>query len=61
MKKIILLLVVISLTGTSLAQEDKDTWNLGDLYPTVDAWNKAKDTLAADVQGSGQRRRVLAA
>ena len=36
MKKIITLLVAITLAGTSLAQEDKDTWNLGDLYPSVE-------------------------
>lgn len=49
MKKTILLLAVTLLAGTSLAQEDKDTWNLGDLYPSVDAWNKAKVTLEADL------------
>ena len=47
MKKIITLLVTIGLAGTGLAQEDQDTWNLGDIYPSVEAWSKAKDTLAA--------------
>jgi len=47
MKKLVLLLVVISLAGTSLAQEDKDTWNLGDLYPTLEDWSKAKNDLEA--------------
>ena len=47
MKKIITLLVAITLAGTGLAQEDKDTWNLGDLYPSVEAWYKAKQELEA--------------
>ena len=45
MKKIIMLLVALGLAGTSLAQQDNDTWNLADLYPTVDAWYKAKEAL----------------
>ncbi|NNK98645.1 MAG: oligoendopeptidase F [Xanthomonadales bacterium] len=49
MKRIIMLLVAVSLAATSLAQDEKDTWNLADLYPSVDAWNKAKDALAADL------------
>lgn len=49
MKKIITLLVTITLAGISLAQEDKDTWNLGDIYPDADAWSRAKDALEADL------------
>ena len=49
MKKIITLLVTIGLAGTCLAQEDKDTWNLGDIYPSVDAWSKAKNALEANL------------
>ena len=49
MNRIIMLLVAMSLAATSLAQDEKDTWNLADLYPTVDAWNKAKDALEADL------------
>ena len=47
MKKIITLLVTIGLAGTSLAQEDTDTWNLEDIYPSVDAWSEAKNSLEA--------------
>ena len=47
MKKIITLLIAITLAGTSLAQEEKDTWNLGDLYPSIEAWYKAKQELEA--------------
>ena len=47
MKILITLLVTIGLAGTGLAQEEKDTWNLGDIYPSVDAWYKAKNELEA--------------
>jgi oligoendopeptidase F len=49
MKKIITLLLTIGLAGTCLAQQDKDTWNLGDIYPSVDAWSKAKSALEASL------------
>ncbi len=41
------MLVAAGLSGASLAEEEKDTWNLGDIYPTVDAWAEAKDALEA--------------
>jgi len=49
MKKIITLLVTITLAGISLAQEDKDTWNLGEIYPSAEAWSRAKDALEANL------------
>jgi oligoendopeptidase F len=49
MKRIIMLLVAVSLAATSLAQDEKDTWNLADLYTTVEDWAKAKDALEADL------------
>ena len=49
MKKIITLLVAITLAGTSMAQDDNDTWNLGELYPSVADWSKAKNALEADL------------
>ena len=47
MKRIITLLVIVGLAGSTLAQEDTNTWNLEDIYPSVDAWSRAKDTLEA--------------
>ena len=49
MKKIITLLVSIGLAGASLAQEEQDTWNLGDIYPGVEEWSKAKTELEANL------------
>jgi oligoendopeptidase F len=49
MKKIITVLVTIGLAGTSLAQDEKDTWNLGDIYPSVEAWSEAKNALEASL------------
>jgi len=49
MRKIITLLVTIGLAGTSLAQEDKDTWNLGEIYPNAEAWSKARNELEASL------------
>jgi oligoendopeptidase F len=41
------LLLAAGLPGASLAEEQKDTWNLDDIYPSVEAWVEAKDALAA--------------
>jgi len=49
MKKIITMLITIGLAGTSLAEEQKDTWNLGDIYPSVEAWSEAKNDLEANL------------
>ncbi len=49
MRKIITLLVTIGLAGTSLAQEDKDTWDLGEIYPNAEAWSKARNELEASL------------
>jgi oligoendopeptidase F len=49
MKRIIVLLVVMGLAVSGYAEEEKDTWNLSDLYPTVDDWYKAKDGLEASL------------
>jgi oligoendopeptidase F len=49
MKRIIVLLVATGLAITGYAEEQKDTWNLSDLYPTVDDWYKAKDELSASL------------
>ncbi len=45
MKKIITLMVSIGLAISSQAQEDKDIWDLEDIYPSVEAWSKAKTEL----------------
>ena len=56
MNKIITLLVTTALAGSSLAQEDANTWNLQDIYPSVEAWSKAKNTLEADLAKMDQCR-----
>jgi oligoendopeptidase F len=40
-------LLALGLAGACLAEDTKDTWNLEDLYPSVDAWNEAKASLEA--------------
>jgi len=47
MRRILTLLVAVGLSGASLAEEEKDTWNLADIYPSVEAWAEAKDALEA--------------
>ena len=54
MRQIITLLVAIGLSGSSLAQEDKDTWNLEDLYPSVEAWYQAKNSLEGSLESIDQ-------
>ena len=49
MKKIITLLVTLGLAGTCLGQQDTNNWKLEDIYPSVEAWSKAKNTLEADL------------
>ena len=61
MKKIITLLATITLAVTSLAQDDKDTWNLGDVYPSVEDWYKAKDTLESNLSKIDQCQGQLGA
>ena len=50
MKTIITLLVAAGLVGSTFAQQDANTWNLQDIYPSVEAWSKAKNTLEADLE-----------
>jgi oligoendopeptidase F len=47
MRVIITTLLAMGLAGASLAEDARDTWNLEDLYPSVEAWNEAKAALAA--------------
>jgi oligoendopeptidase F len=47
MRGIITMLVATGLAGASLAEDVSDTWNLGDIYPSVEAWSEAKDALEA--------------
>ena len=54
MKKITTLLVTMTLAATCIAQENKDTWNLDDIYPSVEAWSKAKNELEAGLSNIDQ-------
>jgi oligoendopeptidase F len=52
------LVLTVLITVSSFAQTrdrsktpDKYKWNLADLYPSDDAWKKAKDQFVADLQG----------
>ena len=43
------MLLATGVAGDSLAQDNKDTWNLADIYPSVQAWSEAKATLEARI------------
>jgi len=47
MKGLITMLLATGLAGAALAEEEMDTWNLGDIYPSPDAWAEAKEALEA--------------
>jgi oligoendopeptidase F len=47
MKGLAIMLLATGVTGTAIAEGDKDTWNLADIYPSVEAWYEAKDALEA--------------
>jgi oligoendopeptidase F len=47
MRLLLTLLVAAGLSGHGFAEEEQDTWNLGDIYPSVEAWAEAKDALEA--------------
>lgn len=42
-------MITIGLAISGQAQENNDLWDLGDIYPTVDAWSKAKTELEANL------------
>ena len=41
------------------AVDPKDTWDLSDIFPSVDAWNEARDEVMADFDKIEQRRGTL--
>jgi oligoendopeptidase F len=41
------MLAAIGMAGSTLAEDVDDTWNLGDIYPTAEAWAEARDQLEA--------------
>lgn len=47
MRVMLTLLLAAGLSAASFAEEQNDTWNLADIYPSVEAWAEAKDALAA--------------
>jgi oligoendopeptidase F len=52
-------LVAVGLAGASLAEDVKDTWNLEDIYPSVAAWEEARDALEARLREIDQCRGQL--
>ncbi len=54
MRMIITLLAAAGLSGVSLAEDVKDTWNLGDIYPSVEAWAEAKEALESSLSDVDQ-------
>ena len=54
MRMIITLLAAAGLSGASLAEDVSDTWNLGDIYPSVEAWAEAKDALESSLSDVDQ-------
>ena len=47
MRGLWVMLLLGSVASVAYAEDEKDTWNLGDIYPSVEAWAEAKDTLEA--------------
>lgn len=41
------MLLATGVSGSALAEDEKDTWNLADIYPSVEAWSQAKAALEA--------------
>jgi oligoendopeptidase F len=41
------MLLAMSVADPSLAEDESDTWDLGHIYPSVEAWSEAKDALEA--------------
>ena len=41
------MLLATAASGTVIAEDEKDTWNLADIYPSVEAWAEAKASLEA--------------
>ena len=65
MIRLALLLVALAATGAVNAQEEttqvdqKYTWDLAELYPSVDAWNEAREQVLEDLQKIEDRRGTL--
>ena len=47
MKGLIIMLLATGVSANTLAEDIKDTWNLADIYPSVEAWYEARDALEA--------------
>ncbi|HMB75886.1 MAG TPA: oligoendopeptidase F [Kiloniellaceae bacterium] len=41
------MLLAASISGAAVAEDKQDTWDLTDIYPSVEAWAQAKDALEA--------------
>ena len=65
MIRLAVLLVALAATGAVNAQEEttqvdqKYTWDLTELYPSVDAWNEAREQVLEDLQKIEDRRGTL--
>lgn len=44
---ILAMLLAMSVAAPSLAEDESDTWDLGHVYPSVEAWSEAKDAFEA--------------
>lgn len=41
------MVIAVGLSATAAAEDEKDTWNLGDIYPSVAAWEEARAAVEA--------------
>jgi len=54
MCRIIALILSAGLAVAGHAEDERDTWNLDDLYPSVEAWEQARAEVEARMDGIGQ-------
>ena len=63
-KSLLAALVAVAFTCPVIAEEEASvdpqyTWDLGDIYPTVEAWNQARDEVLASLEEIELRRGTL--